>query len=73
MQRGENEAENDEQQNEMKDLAHALQNSPDKCKKTHQTLPDSQSMPLKEASMPDDGGRQIFSSMRAALPDRSRR
>ena len=71
MQRGEQKSEDDQQQNQMEDLADTLQNSPDESKETRKSRPDTHSLPPGRPAMTDD--RQIFSSMRAALPDKSRR
>ena len=45
MQSGEHETENDQQQNQMKSLADALQDSPDETKETRKSGPDAHSMP----------------------------
>ena len=66
----EQKAEDDQQQDEMEDLAYALQHPPNQCEKAHQRRLGPRSTSL--ARRPRTTG-QTFSSMRAALPDRSRR
>ena len=71
MQRGENEPEDQQQQDQMQDLADPLKNSPDQPEKSPQSGPDTHSSLQPAPRTITDA--QIFSSMRAALPDKSRR
>src|SRR6266446_3148575 len=71
MQGGENEAENNQQQNQVQDPANTLENPPDQSKKSHESGPDTHSTPPVRPSTKNPDEVQIFSSMRAALPDKS--